>query len=181
MDYKPEFTKDSARKLLKEYVEDKYQNHHAEMVALVLEGYAKKFGEDEDLWYITGLLHDLDFDKFPKEHVVKELGWFKKWEFPESFIHAVDAHGHMITGTKPETKLASCLVATDELCGFLYAYSLMRPTGFEGMKDSSAAKKFKDKSFAPNIDREDVRYGVEEFGVDFKEHLDFVIKALQSM
>ena len=82
----------------------------------------------------------------------------------------------MLTGVEPETDLAKYLLAVDELAGFLYAYSLMRPTGFEGMKASSAKKKFKDKSFAAKVDRNEIMYGVDVAGLDFGDHLDFLIR-----
>ncbi len=173
-------TRATAEDLLSEYVTDDYQKLHAHMVASVMEAYAQKYGDDRDLWYITGLVHDLDFDQFPHEHPYKELAWFKEWALPEELVHAVDAHAHSITGTQPKADLAKVLLAVDELTGFLYAYSLMRPEGFKGMKASSAAKKFKDRSFAAKIDRTEVSYGVTQLGIDFSEHLAFVITVLET-
>ena len=171
-----EFTREHAAKLLEKCVQDDYQKLHAGMVAEVMEEYAKALGEDSDLWYITGLVHDLDYFEFPNDHPHKSLEWFKDWGYPEELIHAVAAHGHMLTGVEPETDLAKYLLAVDELAGFLYAYSLMRPTGFEGMKASSAKKKFKDKSFAAKVDRNEIMYGVDVAGLDFGDHLDFLIR-----
>jgi len=167
-----------AQRLLEEHVKDEYQLRHAQMVARVMQAYAQEFGEDMDLWYITGLLHDLDYFEYPNEHPNKSVGWFKEWDYPEELIHAVQAHGYKLTGIEPTTKMAKTLVAVDELCGFLYAYSLMRPTGFEGMKASKAVKKFKDKSFAAKVSREEVLYGVDKLGVDLTKHFDFVIQEL---
>lgn len=170
-------TRNEAQKLLEDHVDEDYQKLHAKMVASVLEAYAKKLGENEDLWYITGLLHDLDYFKHPDEHPKKSLEWFEDWGYPKALIHAVSAHAHMRTGEKPQTKLAAYLIATDELAGLLYAYSLMRDTGFEGMKVKSAKKKFKDKAFARKVDREEIMYGVEHdlFDFDLGEHLEFMI------
>jgi len=145
-----------------------------------MKAYAQKFGEDEGLWYITGLLHDLDYYEYPEAHPKKEVEWFGEWNYPEELVHAVEAHGYKLTGVEPQTKLAKTLVAVDELCGFLHAYSLMRPTGFEGMKASKAIKKFRDKSFAAKVSREEVLYGIEKLGVDMNEHFAFVINALQN-
>lgn len=172
---------EKAQKVLEEHVKDDYQRLHAEMVAEVLREYAKKFGEDEDLWYVTGLLHDLDYFEFPEEHPRKSLEWFKEWGYPEELIHAVKAHGLFDPRVEPESQLAKCLIATDELAGLLYAYSLMRPTGFEGMKAKSAKKKFKDKSFAAKVDRDEINYGLEKFGVDFSEHVSFMVGVFQGM
>lgn len=168
-------SKEQAHKLLNEYVRDNYQRLHAEMVAEGLEAYATKFEEDKQLWYITGLLHDLDYDQFPEEHVTKEIQWFKEWNYPEELIHAVSAHYWSKTNELPKTKLAAALIATDELAGFLYAYSLMRPNGFEGMEASSVKKKFKDKTFAAKIDRSEILFGIEKLTVDFNEHVSFLI------
>lgn len=172
--------REEGKKLLEKYVTDDYQKLHALMVAHVMEAFAKSKGEDSDTWYLVGLLHDLDFSQFPDEHPQKELEWFKEWGYPEEFIHAAAAHGHSINGVVPKTLIAKTLLAVDELCGFLHAYSLMRPEGFVGMTASKAVKKFKERSFAAKIDRDEVNYGVEVLGVPIDEHFDFVIKALQN-
>lgn len=168
-----------ALELLKEKVKDDYQRHHSEMVAKAMEAYAEKFGEDKELWYITGLLHDLDYYEFPDEHPAKSLEWFRELDYPEELIHAVEAHAFMRTGTEPETKLAAALIACDEMSGLLYAYSLMRPTGFVGMEVKSVKKKFKDKSFAAKVDRNDISYGMEKLGVEFGEHVGLLIEVFQ--
>ncbi|MBI2414433.1 HD domain-containing protein [candidate division WWE3 bacterium] len=169
-------TREEAQKILEEHVKDRYQQMHSKMIAVGLEAYAKKFGEDEKLWYITGLLHDLDYFEFPNEHPSESLKWFKEWDYPVELIHAVAAHYWKKTNEMPASKLAATLIATDELAGFLYAYSLMRPGGFEGMEASSVKKKFKDKTFAAKIDREEILFGIEKLGVEFKEHVEFLIE-----
>jgi lysyl-tRNA synthetase class 2 len=172
-------SREEGLELLNKHVADDYQIMHSKMVAKVLEKYAEKYGADEDLWYLTGLLHDLDYFEYPEQHPEVALKWFEERNFPKELIHAVAAHAHTKTNEEPKTKLASCLLATDELCGFIWAYSLMRPNGFEGMEASSVLKKFKDKGFAAKIDREEIQTGVNYFGVDFKEHIDFVISILR--
>lgn len=174
-------SREEAQEKLKEHVKEEYQLLHAKMVATVLEAYAEKLGEDKDLWYLTGLLHDLDYFEYPDEHPKKSLEWFKKWSYPEELIHAVAAHAHNRTGVEPKGKLAACLIATDELAGFLYAYSLMRPTGFDGMKAKSVKKKFKDKAFARKVDRDEIMYGVEKFETDFGDHISFMVEVLKKM
>lgn len=168
-----------AHNLLEKHVADQYQLMHSRMVAKVLEKYAEKFGADKDLWYLTGLLHDLDYYEYPTQHPQLALKWFEEMEFPKELIHAVEAHAHSFNNVEPKTKLASCLLATDELCGFIWAYSLMRPGGFDGMEASSVLKKFKDKGFAAKINREEIETGVNFFGEDFKEHITFVINVLK--
>ena len=167
--------REKANNILKKHVTDDYQLLHALMVATALESYAKKLDKDIDLWFITGLLHDLDYGKFPDEHPMRSLEWFKEMDVSEELIHGVEAHAYNITGVEPATKLASALIAVDELSGFLYAYSLMRPSGFEGMSASKAIKKLKDKAFASKISRDDIYYGVEKFDVDLAEHVTFLI------
>ncbi len=172
-------SRETALKLLDEHVKEPYQVLHAKMVAAGLEAYAEKFGEDRDLWYLTGLLHDLDYYEFPEEHPKKSLEWFEEWNFPQELIDAVSAHAWSRTGYHPQEKLDAAIIAVDELAGLLYAYSLMRPDGFNGMEVSSAKKKFKDKAFAAKIDREEIMLGVEKLGVDFGEHIGFLIAVFQ--
>jgi predicted hydrolase (HD superfamily) len=174
-------TRIEAKKLLEDHVKEPYQLLHAEMVARGMEFYAPE--DQKDLWYITGLLHDIDYYEFPTEHPKRSLVWFKEWGYPEELIHAVEAHAHGFNGieTEPQTPMAACLCATDELSGFLYAYSLMRPTKFEDMEIKSALKRFKDKSFAKKVSREEVMYGVEKFGIPFEKHIENLISVFNKM
>jgi len=157
-------SREEAFSLLKKHVLDDYQIKHSQMVGRVLEAYAKKFNEDENLWFLTGLLHDLDYYEFPEEHPQVEIKWFEEMGLPDELIHAVKAHALSLTGETPKTKLASCILATDELCGLIHAYSLMRPNQYEGMEASSVLKKFKDKTFAAKINRKKILKRVEVFG-----------------
>ena len=174
-------TREEAMELLKKHVKDDYQLLHSKMVAHILEKYAEKLKQNKELWYITGLLHDLDFFEHPEEHPFHELDFFKEKNFPEALIHAVAAHYYKKTSIMPKTKLAEALLAVDELSGLLYAYSKMRPEGFVGMKASSFKKKFNEKSFAAKVDRDDISLGIEKLGIPFDEHVDFVIKVLSEM
>ena len=171
--------REEALALLEEHVHDDYQIKHSKMVAAVLESYSKKFGADHDLWYLTGLLHDLDYYEYPEQHPEIAVKWFEERKFPNELIHAVKAHAFTKTNEEPKTKLAACLLASDELCGFIWAYSLMRPGGLDGMEASSVMKKFKDKTFAAKIDREEISRGVEFFEVDMKEHIEQIISVLK--
>src|SRR2546423_1730981 len=87
-------TKEEAQVLLQSHVQDEYQRHHALMVATAMDGYAELFGADRYLWYVTGLLHDLDFEKYPEQHPAESLKWFAEWGYPEELIHAVEAHAY---------------------------------------------------------------------------------------
>jgi len=176
-------SREEAHKLLEEHVKEDYQKLHANMVARAMELYAKEYGQNEDLWYLTGLLHDLDYFEHPDEHPNESLKWFAEWKYPESMIHAVAAHAHSSgrTGVAPKTQLDFALIGCDELSGLLYAYSLMRPTGFDGMEAKSVMKKFKDRAFAAKIDREEIKLGVEGLGADLKEHMQKLIEVFSQM
>jgi len=168
-------TREESQALLEKYIENPALRHHCEMVATALEAYAQKFGEDEELWYQTGLLHDLDWEKYPDEHPNKAVNEFLT-EYPEELKHAILAHGPGITGVEPETKMERYLFACDELSGFMHAYSLMRPNGFAGMKAGKIRKKLKDVSFAAKINRDDVSKGFELIDGEPAEHIQFLIE-----
>ncbi len=175
-------SREEAQKLLKEHVKEDYQLLHAKMVATALEKLAAEYEPgNEDLWYITGLLHDLDYYEHPSEHPAKSIEWFKEMDYPEELIHAVEAHAYSINGVSPESTLAKALVATDELSGLLYAYNLMRPNGFDGMKAKKAEKKFKDPSFAAKINREEIQFGIDQLGTDLKTHIQKLIEVFKEM
>ncbi|MEI7580103.1 MAG: HDIG domain-containing metalloprotein [bacterium] len=173
-------TREQAEKLLIEYVPDTYQKLHAHMVAAGMEAYAAKLNQDKELWYITGLLHDLDYCKFPEQHPNKSIEWFKEWQYPEELITAVADHyvDHQnLAATLPP--MSAALIAIDELAGLMYAYSLMRPNKWEDMEVKSVKKKFKDKSFAAKVNRADISYGVEKLGVDLGEHIAVLVAVFQ--
>lgn len=173
-------TKEEAQQLLEQHVADAYQRYHARMVATALEGYAALFSGDPHLWFVTGLLHDLDFEKHPATHPGESLRWFKEWGYPEDLIHAVEAHalGYNGYSTLPRTKLAAALLATDELCGIFYAYRKMNPVRYGEMKASSIRKKIKDTAFAAKVDRATIYTGCEHLGVTVDDHVANVIKFL---
>lgn len=168
---------DEAQTLLEQYVSDPYQRFHARMVAICMRGYASLYNGDEDLWYITGLLHDIDYEQHPDVHPKESLSWFSEWGYPDELIHAVEAHAYGYNGytTLPETPLASALMACDELCGIFYAYRQMNPIPYGQMKAKSIKKKFKDKSFAAKINRDDITRGIEALGVDLDTHVHTLI------
>lgn len=171
-------TKEQAHKILKDNVPDEYQRYHASMVATAMGGYAKMFNENEDLWYITGLLHDVDFGKYPDTHPGESLKWFKEWGYPEDMIHAVEAHAYNYNGftTLPKTKLAAALMACDEISGIFYAYRKINPVPYKDLKASSIKKRFNEKSFAAKIDRETINRGCELLGVNVDDHIANLIK-----
>lgn len=171
-------TRDEAKDILEEHVKDEYQRLHALMVGTAMEGYAGIYNEDPELWFITGYLHDVDFEEHPDKHPGESLKWFKEWGYPEELIHAVEAHAYNYNGftTLPETKLASALIACDEISGIFYAYQKLNPIPYGEMKAKSILKRIKDKGFAPKIKREDIQMGCESLGVELPEHVENLIK-----
>ena len=176
-------TRDEAKRLLEEYVQDEYQRYHAHMVGTAMEGYGKLFGEDPDLYYLTGLLHDLDFEKHPDVHPGKSLEWFEEWDYPKELIHAVEAHAYGYNGfeTEPEGKLASALMACDEISGIFYAYKKLNPIPYGEMKVKSIKKRLKEKAFAAKIERETIYMGVEKLGMELDEHIANLIESFKAL
>ena len=170
-------TRAGAQKLLEEHVKDEYQRYHALMTATAVEGYAKLFGENEDLWYVTGLLHDIDFEEHPDKHPGESLKWFKEWGHPEELIHAVEAHAYGYNGftTLPQTRLAAALMACDEVCGIFYAYRKLNPISYGEMKASSVKKRFNEPKFAAKIERGTIQRGCEALGVTLDDHIQNLV------
>jgi predicted hydrolase (HD superfamily) len=171
-------TQTEAQQRLEQYVQDEYQRHHAVMVATAMAGYANVFQEDAPLWYVTGLLHDIDFEQHPDTHPAESLRWFQEWNYPEDLIHAVEAHAYGYHGfnTLPRTKLAAALLACDEICGIFYAYRKLNPVRYGEMKASSIKKKVKDPAFAAKVDRTTIYTGCEHLGVSVDDHIANLIK-----
>jgi predicted hydrolase (HD superfamily) len=171
-------TQAEAQQLLEQHVQDEYQRHHALMVATAMEGYSATFQSDPQLWFVTGLLHDLDFEQHPDTHPRESLQWFKNWNYPEDLIHAVEAHAYGYHGytTLPQTKLAAALLACDEICGIFYAYRKLNPVRYSEMKASSIKKKLKDTAFAAKVDRATIYLGCEHLGVSIDDHLSNLTK-----
>jgi len=168
-------TRTEAGALLEAHVRDDYQRLHALMVATAMEGYARLLGADPELWFLTGLLHDLDFDQFPETHPAESLRWFREWGYPEELIHAVEAHAYGYT-TLPQSKLAAALLACDEISGIFYAYRKLNPVRYGEMKASSIKKKLKDPGFAAKIDRRTIELGCQHLGVPLDEHVANLVK-----
>ncbi|MEZ5278408.1 MAG: hypothetical protein R3F07_18645 [Opitutaceae bacterium] len=176
-------TSDQARRLLDEHVSDEYQKHHALMVATAMDGYARLLAEDPHLWWITGYLHDIDFEKHPDTHPGESLRWFAAWDYPGDLIHAVEAHAYGFNGytTLPRTNLAAGLLACDEICGIFYAYRKMNPVPYGEMKAKSIWKKIKDKSFAAKVDRNTIDLGCEHLGVPVQGHIQNLIHFFEKL
>ena len=143
-----------------------------------MQGYARMFLEDDHLWYVTGLLHDIDFERHPDTHPRESLRWFKEWNYPEELIHAVEAHAYGYHGytTLPRTKLAAALLACDEICGIFYAYRKLTPVRYSEMKASSIRKKVKEPAFAAKVDRATIYTGCEHLGITVDDHIANLIR-----
>jgi len=176
----PEPTRDDAWALVCEWIASDSLRKHVLGVEAAMREYARKDGEDEELWAIAGLVHDLDYERFPDletghpRHALSEL---EARGYPAEVIDAVAGHADFMNVPR-ETRLARTLYAVDELSGFVAACALVRPTGIEGMKPKSVRKKLKQPSFAAKVDRDQIRRGIEELGVDENEHIQLVIDAL---
>jgi predicted hydrolase (HD superfamily) len=171
-------SKSDSQRLLEQYVHDEYQRYHALMVGTAMEGYSHRFQGDPDLWFVTGYLHDIDFDEHPDTHPTESLRWFAQWGYPDELIHAVEAHAYGYHGytTLPQTKLAAALLATDEISGIFYAYRKMNPVRYDAMKPSSIKKKLSDPAFAAKINRTTIAIGCEHLGVSMDDHVANMIK-----
>ena len=171
-------TRDEAYSLLAEMTETESLLRHARTVELVMRAMARHFGEDEEQFGVTGLLHDADYEKYPDEHPAVIVARLRE-AGEEQIAHAIAGH-YTIWGVPRESLLDKCIVAADELTGFIYAAALIRPTRIEGMKVKSVLKKFKTRGFAASVDRDEVRRGAELLGWELSELIAFIIPVLEA-
>jgi putative nucleotidyltransferase with HDIG domain len=173
-------TREEAWQLVCEWIESDSLRKHVLGVEAAMRAYARRDGEDEELWAITGLVHDLDYERYPDletghpRHALEEL---RRRGYPDEVVDAVAGHADFL-GVPRTTRLARTLYAVDELSGFVAACALVRPTGIDGMTPKSVRKKLKQPSFAAKVDRDQIRRGIEELDVDENEHIAVVIAAL---
>jgi putative nucleotidyltransferase with HDIG domain len=181
-------TREEAWQLLTEYTKNQNLVRHMLAVEAAMRAYARRYGQDEDLWGTVGLIHDFDYERYPDlsveghpvvgARILRELGW------PEEMVRAVLAHAGEYTGVQPESPMEKSLVATDELTGFLVAVALVRPS--KDIRDitkiSSVRKKWKDRAFAAAVNREEIEHACEELGVDlWTEHVPLVLEAMKDI
>ena len=179
-------TRDDALALMHEYTPSDALRTHMYAVEAAMRAYAAKFGEDADTWGVVGLLHDFDYERFPndahsatEEHPAEGARILAARGYPEPLRRAILGHASY-TGVPRDTLLARTLFAVDELCGFLVACALVRPSrSLADLEVSSVKKKLKDKAFARGVNRDEVRQGAEELGVPLDDHIQFVIQALR--
>src|ERR1700694_4016479 len=178
--------RNDAWELLCEYTKGESLRKHALAVEAAMRACAKRYGvrgedDDEDEWGLVGLLHDFDYEMFPtaEQHPFTGANILCGRGYSDRFIRAIMGHA-TYTGVPRDTAMARALFATDELCGFLVACALVRPSrSLDDMEVSSVKKKLKDKAFARSVNRADIHQGVAELGVELDEHVRFVIDALK--
>ena len=181
-------TREEAWDLVNQYTENQNLVRHMLAVEAAMRAYARKYGEDEDLWGTVGLVHDFDYDRYPDlsveghpvvgARILREEGW------PEEMIRAVLAHASEYTGVQAKSQMEKCLVAVDELTGFLVAVALVRPTKDirDVTKIRSVRKKWKDRSFAAAVNREEIERACEALPVDlWTEHVPLVLDAMKGI
>jgi len=178
--------RDEALALMQEHTQSPSLRQHMLAVEAAMRAYAAKFGEDPEPWGLVGLLHDFDYEKFPnQEHSATEghpawgVNLLRSKGVAEPLLRAVLGHA-TYSGVPRDSQMAKTLFAVDELCGFLVACALVRPSkSFADLEVSSVKKKLKDKAFARGVNRDEVRQGAEELGVPLDDHIAFCIRALR--
>ena len=176
-----------ALRLMHEYTQNENLRRHMLAVEAAMRAYARKFGEDEELWGLTGLLHDFDYERWPneahhptEEHPSTGVAILRDKGYPEEMLRAILGHA-TYTGTPRESRMAKALFAVDELTGFLTACALVRPNGITDLAVKSVKKKMKDPAFARAVDREEMQEAAAELGEPFEAHVAFVIDAMRGI
>ncbi|MFH1264965.1 MAG: HD domain-containing protein [Planctomycetota bacterium] len=173
-------TREKALEQLRAWTKTESLLNHARAVEIVMRQAAHRYGgqhADEEVWGITGLLHDADYEQWPEEHPKRIVDWLTE-QAEEEIAYAVSFH-QTKWGLPAKSELDKCLLACDELAGFVIACSLVRPDGVASLAPKSVKKKLKDKAFAAKVDREIIRNSVELLGVEMADHVQFVIDALK--
>ena len=175
-------TREQALGLWHKYNESESLYHHALEVEAVMRHFAQLEGEDPEYWGIVGLLHDIDWEKFPEEHCRKAPELLKEIDAPDDVIHAVCSHGYGIcTDVEPERKMEKILFTIDELSGLVHATALMRPEKMNGMTVKSVKKKWKTPSFAAGVNRDIITKGAEMLSMDLSAIIEETIKGMQQV
>jgi predicted hydrolase (HD superfamily) len=179
-------TRQQALELMHEYTQSEALRRHMYAVEIAMRAMAARSGEDPERWGLVGLLHDFDYERFPNdahspvdEHPAEGVRILAARGLPDDMQHAILGHA-TYTGVPRDTAMARALFAVDELCGFLVACALVRPSkSLADLEVASVRKKLKDKGFARGVSREDVLTGAEEIGTPLEEHIGFVLEALR--
>ena len=169
--------------LLTEFNQDPFHLHHARTVEGVMRYFAQElgYGDEVDFWGVVGLLHDLDFERYPDQHCIRSQEIMRERGLDERLIHATASHGYGITvDIVPEHEMEKVLFATDELTGLIGAAALMRPTGISDMEVKSVKKKFKDKKFAAGCSRDVILRGAEMCGWELDTLIQKTLDAMRA-
>ncbi|HET9740204.1 MAG TPA: HDIG domain-containing protein [Solirubrobacteraceae bacterium] len=175
-------SRDQAWDLFRSWTESESLRRHVLAVEAAMRAYAARFGSDVEQWGLVGMLHDLDYERYPDletGHPRMALEEFERLGFSPEFVRAVASHADALEVSR-DSLMEKTLFAVDELCGFVMACAFVRPEGIHGMTPKSVKKKMKTPAFAAAVNREELREGAEKLGVDFDEHVAFVIAALES-
>jgi putative nucleotidyltransferase with HDIG domain len=175
--------REDALALVREHTKNENLVKHMMAVEAAMRAYARRYGEDEDKWGIVGLLHDFDYERWPNppDHPLQGAEILRARGYPEDVIYAIKSHADYLTDCPRASRLDKALYACDELAGLITAAALVRPTGITDLEASSVKKKMKQKSFAANVNLEDIARGAADLGVDLTEHIQFVIDAMKTI
>ena len=173
-------TREQAWETLTKYTRSEALRRHALAVEAAVGAYARKLGEDEELWRVTALLHDFEYELHPTldKHPQDGAPILRAEGYPQEVVEGVLSHAEHL-GLPRDTQLKKTLFACDELAGFIHACGLVRPDGIDTLEPKSVRKKLKQPSFAAGVNRDDVTRGAEGLGVDLNEHIAFVIEAMR--
>jgi putative nucleotidyltransferase with HDIG domain len=178
-------TRNDAYALMTLHVKNESLQKHMLSVEAAMRAYARKYGEDEEIWRISGLLHDCDYEEYPDltQHTQVAAHWLKEDGYDERIIYAILAHNDLNLETNPRNDLLSkALYACDEITGMITATTLVRPNkSILGLEASSVRKKMKAKGFAAGVNREDLVQGAAGLNIDLNEHITFVIQAMSEV
>ena len=166
-----------ALEILKEHVKTKALLRHCFAVEAAMRAYAEEFNEDVERWGMIGLLHDVDFEKYPDVHPDNAPKLLESYGFDDDFIDTIVSHGIGKEDMR-NTKARKCLFAVDKMASFIVAVALMRPTKLEGLAAKSVKKKIKDKAFAKAVDRDELIASMEDLGMEISQHVAIIVKGL---
>lgn len=169
---------EDAMELLKDWVKNEKLLFHMQQVGHLMKKYAESRGYDpaiQHLWHLSGLLHDADWDQWPEQHCRRIIEELETRQMDPRILRAIASHGPRYFGVEPESEMDKMLYAFDELSGFVHAYSLMRPQGYDGMEVSGVKKRLKDKTFAAQVSREDIADAAAKAGIAVEDLIRFVI------
>jgi putative nucleotidyltransferase with HDIG domain len=177
--------RDEAWAIVEEFTESDTLKRHMLAVEAAMRAYAERYNGDPDLWGVVGLLHDFDYEKYPdvavEGHPVVGSQILRERGVDETIIRAILSHAESITGVQPESDLEKALVAVDELTGLIIAVALVRPSkSILDVKPKSIRKKWKDKTFAAGVNRDEIEHAAQVLGVPLNEHIEFVLEAMKA-